>query len=376
MREFAEWGRAGVLQHKNTMLYTYSGRNRGPDDVRPVADKFRRVSAGMFLFRWQPGLDGLFVNRKPVTRLPLELNPGDWWFIHDGQTYAGVRPLEATHLRGPCKTTLEQRTRQIVLYQDNYVGQTSEGITDEQWVKARSGFVVEMGDAAEYGSFDRFRNVMLKAKVKESSDGFIRHIQYQRPGRQLEMKWHCYEEDYLVRRIDGQHHHTLRHLQCPEFAVGERELRTHDASVITKAGEKVWLLSAALSRTYVAYQPNPHRQLPLALETPIARIESERFPFGKLIARKSEDEQLEIEIDAGFRPFWSSVHWRADVWKKLGTHPSDILIYTNANHITATINGDEMPVKSEIRNGRKVWAIDPYALIPRIHDRVGKQGGR
>jgi hypothetical protein len=375
MREFAERGRAGVLQHKNTMLYTYSGRNHGPDDVRPVDDKLRRVSAGMFLFRWQPGLDGLFINRKPVTRLPLELKPGDWWFIHDGKTYAGIRPLEATHLRGPCKTTLEQRTRQIVLYQDNYVGQTSEGITDEQWVRARSGFIVEMGDTAEYGSFDRFRNVMLQAKVKESSDGFIRHIQYQRLGRQLEMKWHCYEEDYIVRRINGRHHQTLRHLQCPEFAVGKQELSTHDARVTTKADETVWLLSASPSRTYVVYQPNPHRQLPLTLETPVARIESERFPFGKLIARKTGDKQLEIEIDAGFRPFWSSVHWRADVWKKIGTHPSDILIYTNANHVTATINGDKMPVKSEIRNGRKVWVIDPYARIPRIHDRVGKQRG-
>ncbi|UCD52381.1 MAG: hypothetical protein JSW27_07040, partial [Phycisphaerales bacterium] len=206
MREFAERGRAGVLQYKNTLLYAYSGRNRGPDDVHPVANKLHRVSAGMFLFRWQPGLEGLSVNREPVTQLPLELNPGDWWFIEDGQTYVGVRPLEATHLRGPCKTTLEQRTRQIVLYQDNYAGETIEGIADEEWVKARSGFVVEMGDAAEYGSFEWFRDVMLKARVNESSDGFIRHIEYQRPGRQLELKWHCYEEDYLVRRIDGKDH--------------------------------------------------------------------------------------------------------------------------------------------------------------------------
>ena len=159
---------------------------------------------GCSSFAGNRGWTGLYVNREPVTRLPLELKPGDWWFIQDGDTYAGVRPLEATHLRGPCKTTLEERTRQIVLYQDNYVGDTIDGIADEEWVKARSGFVVEMGDAAEYGSFERFRDIMLKAKVKESADGFIRHIQYQRPGRRLEMKWHCYEEKYLVRRVDGQ----------------------------------------------------------------------------------------------------------------------------------------------------------------------------
>ena len=371
MREFAERGRAGALQHKNTLLYTYSGRNRSHDDVRPVAHKFNRVSAGMFLFRWQPGLQGLFVNREPITKLPLELKPGDWWFIQDGDTYAGIRPLEATHLRGPCKTTIEERTRQIVLYQDNYVGESIDGIADEEWVKARSGFVVEMGDAAEYGSFDQFRTLMLQAQVEEVVDGFIRHIQYQRPGRQLEMKWHCYEENYLLRRIDGQDHHTVRHLQSPEFAVGESDLRTHDARLKTKPGETVWLLSATPSRTYVAYQPNPQVQHPIELSTPIARIVSERFPFGKLVVSLTNDVALALKIDASFRPFWSSARWRANIWQNLGTHPSKIIIQTDAPKVNAMINGDEMPVVREMREGRNVWVLDPYARLPRVLDRVG-----
>jgi hypothetical protein len=371
MREFSERGRAGVLQHKNTLLYTYSGRNCGPDDVRPVASKLHRVSAGMFLFRWQPGLEGVFVNDQPVTHLPLELKPGDWWFIRDGDTYVGVRPLESTHLRGPCKTTIEERTRQIVLYQDNYVGDSIDGIADEEWVKARSGFVVEMGDAAEYRSFERFRDIMLKAKVKESADGFIRHIQYQRPGRRLEMKWHCYEEKYLVRRVDGKDQPVVRHLQSPEFAVGPTELHTHDASLKTRPGETVWLLSTAPSRTYVAYQPHPPLQLPLTLDTPIAWIESERFPFGKLVASQAADGTLELKIDASFRPFWSSVHWRAKIAQDLGTYPSDILIRTDAPKVTAVINGDEMPVARKVRDGQTVWVLDPYARLPRVRDRVG-----
>ncbi len=353
------------------MIYTYSGRNRGPDDVRPVADKLNRVSAAMFLFRWEPGLDGLFINHEPVTRLPMELKLGDWWFIHDGDTYAGMRPLAATHLRGPCKTTLEQRTRQVVLYQDNYAGPTIDGITDEAWVKACSGFIVEMGDAAEYDSFERFCDLMLQAEVKETADGFIRHIQYRRPGRELEMQWHCYEETYLVRRINGRDHHTLRHLQSPEFAVGPGALRTHDASLKTGDNEPAWLLSAAPSCTYVAYQPNPHRQLPLVMETPIARIESERFPFGKLVVQKTSDGTLTLTIDAAFRPFWSGAHWRARIWQDLGTHPSRILIHTPAPKVTATINGDEMPVLRETRAGRSVWILDPYARLPRVRDRVG-----
>jgi hypothetical protein len=370
MREFAERGRAGIIQHKNTLIITYSGRNRGPDDVRPVADKLHRVSAGMLLFRWQPGFEGLFINREPVTHLPLELEPGDWWFINSGDTYAGIRPLEPTHLRGSCKTVLEERTRQIVLYQDNYSGQTIEGITDEEWVKARSGFVVEMGDAAEYGSFEQFRDIMLEAEVKESADGFIRHIQYQRPGRRLEMKWHCYEEEYLVRRVNGRDLEPLHYLQSPEFAVGQSALKTHDASLTSQPGETIWLLSATPSKTYVAYQPNPHRQIPLMLDTPIARIESERFPFGKLVASRTGDDTLELHIDAGFRPFWSSVGWRAQIWQEIGTHPSKIRIVTDAKKVIAEINGDKIPVQDQTIDGQTIWLLDPYARLPRVRDRV------
>ena len=136
---------------------------------------------------------------------------------------------------------------------------------------------------------------------------------------------------------------------------------------------QLWLLPRVNER--YPRQVKTIGQLPLELDSPIARIESKRFPFGKLVVRKIKDEQLEIEIDAVFRPFLSSVRWRAEVWKKLRTLPSNILIYTNANQVTATINGDEMPIKSEIRNGHKVWAIDPYARIPGIRDYVGKQRG-
>ena len=369
-REFAEYGRAGSLQHKNTVIFMYSGRKGDHSGKNLVADKARRVSAGMFLFRWRPGTDGMYINRKPVRSLPAQLQDGDWWFIHDGKTYAAVRPLEATHLRGPCRNTLEQRSRHVVLYQDNYVGQTIEGITDEQWVKARSGFIVEIGDAEEYGSFEDFQTAVLKAETEESVDGFVRHIKYIRPGLNMELKWHCYEEKYLLRRINGEDDPWVKYLYSPEFVVGNSgELRTHDTVLTTVSDETLWLLSCTPSRTYVAYQPHPHRQLPLVMDSPIGRIECERFPFGKLVARGTSDNRLILEIDASYRPFWSSSRWRAEVWQQMGTLPSDILIRTNAENVTAKINGQTMPVTSERRQGREVWILDPYSRIPRVRDR-------
>jgi hypothetical protein len=184
------------------------------------------------------------------------------------------------------------------------------------------------------------------------------------------MKWHCYEENYPLRRIDGRDQDVVHFLQSPEFAVGDTELRTHDSRLKTKPGEPAWLLSAASSRTYVAYQPQPHHQVPLSLETPIARIDSEQFPFGKLVATSTDDGTVEVTIDAAFRPFWSSAHWRAKIWQDIGTHPSDILIRTDAPKVTATINGDEFPVTRQVRHGQPVWVLDPYARLPRVLDRV------
>jgi len=376
MREFVEQGRAGLMQHKNTMIFTYSGRNRGHNDVPTVPDKLNRVSAGMFLFRWEPGLEGLFINDKPVTNLPVELESGDWWFIHDGNTFAGIRPLKATQLGGICTTTLEQRTRQIALYQDNFNGDSIEGIPDEAWVKARSGFIVEIGDAEEYGSFEQFRSIMLKGHVQEEVDGFIRHIQYQRPGRQLELKWHCYNENYLIRKVNGMDQENTLYLQSPEFAVGKGTLETHNAELQSIPDKTMWLLSAEPSQTYVAYQPNPHEQLPIQLKTPIANIETERFPFGKLVASQVSDKALHLELDAGFRPFWSNVRWRAQIWQELGTHPSDIWIDSDAREVTASINGDDMPVIQTERHGKKVWMLDPYAKLPRVRDRLAPPGAQ
>ena len=82
-------------------------------------------------------------------------------------------------------------------------------------------------------------------------------------------------------------------------------------------------------------------------------------------------DTLQLQIDAGFRPFWSDVRWRANIWQAIGTHPSDITIRTAVPNITAAINGDAMPVVRELRDGQPVWVLDPYARLPRVRDRVG-----
>jgi hypothetical protein len=298
MREFIDFGRVGTLQDRNTLLLSYTAKP-GTHYANLVREKTQRASAAMFLFRWTEGTDGLFVNREPVRSLPRELAPGDWWFIEDGEVYAAVRPLEATRLRGG-KTVLEKRTKHVVLYQDNVAASNISGIADADWVKARSGFVVEMGDKEEYGSFDAFRDAILAGKVTaDEADGYVRHVAYQRGNRKLDMRWHSYTENYSARTINGQEDPWPRYAQSPEFAVNDLgRLEVKDAVLLTSPSKTAWLLASAPSRTWVAYQPNPDEALPVSLACPAGRLTCERMSFGRVSIAQMSDGGVCVEVDA------------------------------------------------------------------------------
>jgi hypothetical protein len=360
MREFIEFGRIASLQKGGTVIAGYSCRPGTHYDTL-LKNKVKRASAAMYLLRWRDGTDGLFVNREPVRSLPCELQPGDWWFIEDGDTYVGVRPLAATHLRGPCKTVLEKRTRHIVLYQDNFVGDDITGISDEDWVKAQSGYVVEMGSKREHGSFTAFQDKLLAAKVApDTADGFTRRIAYQREGRSLEMQWHSYTEEYQQRKVDGSEQTWARFLDSPEFSVSDTgHLAVHDASLNTGAGKTLWLLSAAPSKTWVAYQANAEQELPIEFSSPAGRLTASRFPLGKIVIRRPATDSVKLDIDASYRPFFNSPK-RALAMQDLGVLPSAITLETDATRVEVKINGVSLTATREQSGGKAVWRINPY----------------
>lgn len=333
LREFIDFGRVGTLQDRNTLLLAYTAK-AGTHHGDLVKEKTQRASAAMFLFRWTEGMDGLYVNREPVRDLPRELAPGDWWFVEDGDVYAAVRPLEATRLRGG-RTVLEKRTRHIVLYQDNVATSNIVGIADAEWVKARSGFVVEMGDKEEYGSFAQFQDKILAAKVtSDEADGYVRHVAYERGGRMLDMCWHGYTEAYSARKINGRDDPWPRFAQSPEFAVSDSgKLAVRGATLQTAPGKTAWLLACEPSGTWVAYQPNPDDALPLTVGCPAGRLVCDSFPFGKVELSRRPDGGVQVDADA------ESFSGRFE-----GTVPS----------LAARINGKPIAVRS---TGEGRWAI-------------------
>ena len=358
MREFIDFGRVGTIQHRNTLLLSYTTKpgthHQGQNFVK---SKINRASAAMFLFRWTDGTDGLYVNREPIKSLPYELKTEDWWFIEDGDVYAAVKPLKATALKGNCKTILEKRTRHIVLYHDNVSANNIEGISNEDWVKAQSGFVVEMGNEKEYGSFQNFQDRILEGKVTlDEVKDYDRHLAYQREDRQLEMKWHCFTEEYALRQISGKDEHWPQYLQSPEFSITNNGIASvHDANVKTTEGNTIWLLSSAPSKTWVVYQSQFEKNLPVELNCPAGHFYTEKLPFGKVVIHQKPDNTVTIDIDAGYRTVGD-----ADVTEI--SKPFELYFEGSNRKPVVTINRIPYKVIKTRNDGKTVWAIRPYDM--------------
>ncbi len=86
--------------------------------------------------------------------LPTAVTSGEWWFIRDGDTYAGVRPLECTNVGGG-GMYLDKAQHHVILWADNYRGK-ERAFTDAELARLRSGFVLETGNTQRDSSFDRF----------------------------------------------------------------------------------------------------------------------------------------------------------------------------------------------------------------------------
>jgi hypothetical protein len=331
-----------------------------------VKEKITRASAAMFLFRWNETLEGLYVNNRPIESLPVQLKPGDWWFIEDGPTYAAVRPLETTKLGGDCQITIEKRNRQIALYADNFRGSGAEQISDQKWAEAQSGFVVEIGDKDQFGSFADFRKAILSGKVEtDSAKGTERRVAYSGPRAKLKVAWDAVRENYPIREVNGKNLDWVRFLQAPEFAVHQTgRLQVHDASLETREGQTAWLLSDAKSQTWVAYQPNPEEELPMNLKTPVATVTTSRFPLGKIVVNKLEDDVLRIDVDASFPPIQNP--WAETAWdhQKAGILPTAIQIQTDLPRVRAFINNTRINPKKTKSDGKTVWELNPYSADP------------
>jgi hypothetical protein len=138
-----------------------------------------QCSAALFSFEQPAPSWQIFVDDQKVGALPATAKFGQVITVRDGVSYLAVRPLPTDDLGRDAEITLEAGQPQTQAYHEDsniqpalfvhanfYRRDAALGKADLERLKsASSGFVVEMSDEKEDGSFEQFRKRIMASKL-------------------------------------------------------------------------------------------------------------------------------------------------------------------------------------------------------------------
>ncbi len=175
------------VQYKNILLTLTS-----PLDMRKkVAPRSLQTVLGLFNFQNPPTWE-VYVDGQPVKELPLKAKANQRITIHDGVSYVGLIPVPATDLGRDAEIEISSGTKVerkpgILpgLTIRNYMLKGDKPLDKDKtdWDKvdrAYAGFVIEMGDAAEFADFAAFQKHIAAAvlEIREDAAAGIVHFKY------------------------------------------------------------------------------------------------------------------------------------------------------------------------------------------------------
>jgi len=265
------------LQHKGKMIYcmrptewTYSAKSVA--EAGGLKDIFSRV----FIYAYGPE-EGrqLFVNGEPVKAFPVTCKQGDVITIHEGVSYVGLIPLPATDMGRKAEVRITYKYPRLML--DSYILESDKPLPadEKSWgtvLGTTAGWIVELGDVTEYGSFEAFQKHMHAAKVKQNLDEAkpTLHVAYTSGTDTLEMGFHIgvmrevlhksIEPPRIVayHRVNGKRPYPARgiDLDCPLGQMGScARLEKNGAVLETVAGQRALLKVEPVSKTTVGINP-------------------------------------------------------------------------------------------------------------------------
>jgi hypothetical protein len=154
--------------------HQYGHRKQPAQEIKSV-----QCTAALFSYEQPQPTWEIFVGDKKIDSLPATAKLGQAIVIRDGVSYLAIRPLSTTDVGRDAEVTLEAGQPQMEAYHEAvnvqpallinaYFYKKDAAIAADaikQLEGGSGGFVVEMGDEAEYGSFEKFRQHIQKGKL-------------------------------------------------------------------------------------------------------------------------------------------------------------------------------------------------------------------
>jgi hypothetical protein len=198
----------------------------------------------------------------------------DLIFVKDGVSYAAFRPVTVDPMNRDQQVEIAYEWP--ILYVNTFIYRDGNGLNLDDWYnaekKASAGYVIEMGDQSEYGSFDNFRQKVLQGKltVTRNETGKYYDMSYQNGGDTLEMGFKPWdmgktfsggEAGAVYTQVNGKADYGLPigvQRDTPWSIQGSTgKLEKCGAVLESEPGFRTYLLAEKTSGTYTAYNPIP-----------------------------------------------------------------------------------------------------------------------
>ena len=181
----APLGATGTFQHKNKAILFQTPYDNGFTRGKVKKEGMKSVQGSVALYNYEdtPSWE-IYAGNERVTSLPFKARQGVAITIKDGPSYVAVIPLPSSNLGRSDEVVLREGDAQefskvevkpaVVI--DSFILQSAEALTEDKvdWKKlkaAHAGFVIELGDAAEHGTFEKFREHIAKSRVEVKPGG-------------------------------------------------------------------------------------------------------------------------------------------------------------------------------------------------------------
>ena len=200
---------------------------------------------------------------------------GDLITIKDGVSYVALIPLAFNAL--PRDEEVEVAYEWPILYIHAFLYRGAEAISQEKWYgaekKATAGFVIELGDEGEYGSFEKFRAHMKQATLKAQWNDAANQadLEYKSGTNSIAMgfrpwvmpQWNVFTDTAsapVSRSVNGQWPYLPEGIQrdTPWSLQGFTGRLEKNGTVLeSEAGFRAFLLAEPQSGIVTAYNPLP-----------------------------------------------------------------------------------------------------------------------
>jgi len=292
---FPESGYIHPLQHRNTTIILYR-----PKLALNGAVKALCASA---LVAMPTQLDAVYVGFPPkkVTGWPMSLKKPASVFIQDADVYLAIHPLTITDRGRREAMRLEHAAKHLIVSYYNLQADAEATWDEATFLETRSGFVVEVGDAREFGSFNDFARTVGTPRLADTLRDGVRTVSYSRMGRSMVVSQRVATQEYLARTYDGEEYSGPL-LRSPHTVASlDAAVKLADATLTSRPGEPKWLTVEPTTGSYVVLYPFRY-PFPLHLATPKGELHCDGFRMGRIVYQPGADTRVVIDCARAPRP--------------------------------------------------------------------------